>query len=84
MAAPCLAGISNCEGEAGGLLHPAAVDWAIQCSHVTADLLTAIHCVPQVMFSTGPMYLTVQYAMFPNRADVGVIPADVYGACPLG
>ncbi len=36
------------------------------------------------MFSTGPMFLTVQYSMFPNRADVGVIPADVYGAPSVG
>jgi hypothetical protein len=38
----------------------------------------------QVMFSTGPMFLTLQYSMFPNRADVGIIPADVYGAGCLG
>ena len=31
------------------------------------------------MFSTGPMFLTVQYSLFPARQGVGVIPADVYG-----
>eukprot|EP00887_Chlorella_sp_A99_P007184 scaffold2.g7184.t1 len=33
----------------------------------------------QVMFSTGPMFLTVHYALSRTRADVAVVPADVYG-----
>lgn len=31
------------------------------------------------MFSTGPMFLTVQYALFPRRAGVGIVPPPVYG-----
>ncbi|KAL4857312.1 Inositol phosphoceramide mannosyltransferase 2 [Chlorella vulgaris] len=33
----------------------------------------------QVMFSTGPMFLTVQYSLFPGRRDVGIIPKPTYG-----
>lgn len=31
------------------------------------------------MFSTGPMFLTVQYSLFPHRDDVAIIPRPVYG-----
>jgi hypothetical protein len=31
------------------------------------------------MFSTGPMFLTVQYSLFPAHPDVAIIPRDVYG-----
>lgn len=33
----------------------------------------------QVMFSTGPMFLTVQYSLFPKRDDVAIINKRVYG-----
>jgi mannosyltransferase OCH1-like enzyme len=33
----------------------------------------------QVMFSTGPMYLTVQYSLFPSKRDVAIIPKPTYG-----
>jgi len=35
----------------------------------------------QVMFGTGPMFLTVQYALMPRKIklDVSVIPTDAYG-----
>ncbi|EFN54978.1 hypothetical protein CHLNCDRAFT_10358, partial [Chlorella variabilis] len=33
----------------------------------------------QVMFSTGPMFLTVQYSLFPGRGDVAIIPKPTYG-----
>lgn len=31
------------------------------------------------MFSTGPMFLTVQYSLFRARAGVAIIPRPVYG-----
>lgn len=31
------------------------------------------------MFSTGPMFLTTQYALFWNKRDVAVVPAPMYG-----
>jgi mannosyltransferase OCH1-like enzyme len=31
------------------------------------------------MFSTGPMFLTVQYSLYPGRRDVGIIPKPTYG-----
>ena len=31
------------------------------------------------MFSTGPMFLTVQYSLFPHKADVAMVPATLYG-----
>lgn len=31
------------------------------------------------MFSTGPMFLTVQYSLFPGRGDVAIIPKPTYG-----
>ena len=34
----------------------------------------------QVMFSTGPMYLTVQYSLYPgSRSDIAVISKPLYG-----
>lgn len=48
-------------------------------AHGPAQLLSPHNLHLQVMFSTGPMYLTVQYSLFPNKADVAVIPPAVYG-----
>lgn len=31
------------------------------------------------MFSTGPMFLTVQMALFPQLSDIAVVPRAVYG-----
>lgn len=39
---------------------------------------------PQVMFSTGPMFLTVQYSLFPKRDDVAIINKRVYGKYEVG
>lgn len=33
----------------------------------------------QVMFSTGPMFLTTQYSLFGGKGDVAVVPAPMYG-----
>ena len=38
----------------------------------------------QVMFSTGPMFLTVQYSMFPRRSGVAVVSRPVYGKYEQG
>lgn len=32
-----------------------------------------------VMFTTGPMFVTVQYALSSHKRDITVLPADVYG-----
>ncbi len=55
------------------------------CSH-TADTSVCV-CTRlllhrryvEVMFSTGPMYVTVQYVLSRNKQDITVLPADVYG-----
>lgn len=33
----------------------------------------------QIMFSTGPMFLTVQYALYQNKHDVAILPPYLYG-----
>ncbi len=32
-----------------------------------------------VMFSTGPMFLTIQYSLYADKDDVSMLPADIYG-----
>lgn len=37
-----------------------------------------------VMFSTGPMFVTVQYALHNRKAEVAVLPAEIYGKYAKG
>ena len=32
-----------------------------------------------VMFTTGPMFVTVQYSLYPHKEQLSVLPVELYG-----
>ena len=68
------------------------LDWVQLFAHTSNAFVVLEHAViplslnpclallaVQVMFSTGPMFLTVQYSLYPHRQDVAIISRPDYG-----